>query len=197
VSRPAAVTVSVLAIVGAGAAWLCAAPAPDAWGASRIASPEVLLSAFDTLWLLLVAIPSARSWSATLTRLVVGLPFHVAVAAAAGAGGGFHAAFGAVALAFAAVGTLAAGGASRVHGTAIALIAFALPLGAYAAGDLCGVAYPHVRPFLLASPAVAPTLLAHAAPTAPASDCTPALLAAGLLLLADLAASRSSQETAA
>jgi len=142
---------------------------------------------FDTAWLLLVAAPRATSWPATLTKLVVGAPFHVAIAAAYGAGPGFHAAWTLTLCAFAAVGTIGVRIAPGVHGFGLALLAFALPLAAYAAGDFGG---RDVRALLLATPTVGPTILARTSTTASAADAVPALVAAALLFSADLVASR-------
>src|SRR5262245_66327364 len=97
--------------------------------------------------------PRAASWPATLTKLAVGAPFHLAIASAYGAGPGFHAAWTLVACAFAAVGTVGVRVAPRCHGVAMAVVSFALPLAAYAAGDFGGAA---ARPSLLASPLVPP-----------------------------------------
>jgi len=185
--RSGGASVAVLAVLGGVSVWLLARPAPEAAGAARLRSPEVLLAVFDTVWLFLVALPRATSWPATLTKLVVGAPFHVAVAAAYGAGPGFHAAWTLTLCAFAAVGTIGARVAPTVHGVGLALLSFALPLAAYVAGDFGGA---DVRALFLASPTVGPTILARTSTTAVAGDAVPALVAAALLFAADLAASR-------
>ena len=188
------ISVAVLAVLGGAAVWLLARPAPDAAGAARLRSPEILLAIFDTAWLVLLALPRAPSWPATLTKLAVGAPFHLAIAAASGAGPGFHAAWALTATAFAAVGTIGVRVAPNVHGLGLALLAFALPLGAYAMGDFGGA---DVGALLLASPTVGPTLLARTSTTAAAGDAIPALVAAALLLAASLAASRLGKEPSA
>jgi hypothetical protein len=185
--RPRAASVVILAVLGAAAAWWLARPAPAAAGAARLRSPEILLAAFDTVWLVLLALPRAPSWAGTATKLGVGAPFHVAIASAFGAGPGFHAAWTLVACAFAAVGTVGARVSPRCHGTAMAAVSFALPLAAYAAGDLGGAA---VRPLLLASPLVGPTILARTSRTASAADAVPALAAAAIVFAVGLVASR-------
>jgi hypothetical protein len=192
--RSGAVSVAIVAMLGGVAVWLLARPAPDAAGAARLRSPEILLAIFDTTWLLLLALPRAPSWPATLTKLAVGAPFHLAIAAAFGAGPGFHAAWAMTACAFAAVGTIGARAAPRVHGLGFSLLAFALPLGAYAMGDFGGA---DVRAWLVASPTVGPALLARTSTTAAAADAIPALVAAALLLAADLVASRARKEPSA
>jgi hypothetical protein len=192
--RSGTFSVAALVIVGAAAAWALARPAPDAEGAARLRSPEVLLAVFDTVWLLLLALPRAPSWPATATKLAVGAPFHAAIAAAAGAGPGFHAAWALTAAAFAAVGTVGVRAAPAVHGLAMALVAFALPLGAYAAGDFLRA---DVRAFLLASPTVGPTLLARSCTSAEAGDAVPLVVAAALVFAADLAAARARKEPSA
>jgi hypothetical protein len=176
--RPRAFSVVVLAALGAAAVWWLARPAPAVHGAARLRSPEVLLAVFDTVWLLLLALPRAPSWAGVVTKLAVGAPFHVAIASAYGAGPGFHAAWALVLCAFAAVGTVGARSAPGCHGAAMAVVSFALPLAAYAAGDFGGAA---VRPFLLASPAVAPTILARTSRAASAADAVPALIAAAIV----------------
>jgi hypothetical protein len=178
---------ALLALFGGAAVWMLARPAPEAAGAARLRSPEVALAVFDTAWLLLLALPRTASWPAALTRLVAPAPFHVALAAACGASAGFHAAWAMTALAFAATGVVGARAASSVHGLAVAVLALALPLAAYSAGQFGGA---DVRALLLASPTVAPTLLARSATTAAAGDAVPALVAAALLLAVDLAVSR-------
>lgn len=177
----------ILAILGAVAVWMLARPAPSAPGAARLRSPEILLAVFDTVWLLLLAMPRAPSWAGTVTKLAVGAPFHLAIASAFGAGPGFHAAWALVACAFAAVGTVGARVHAACHGTAMAVVSFALPLAAYAAGDLGGAA---VRPYLLASPAVAPTILARTSRTASAADALPALICAAIVFAVGLVMSR-------
>jgi len=84
--------------------------------------------------------------------------------------------------------------APAVHGFGMALLAFALPLAAYAAGDFL---HAEVEALLAASPSVGPTLLARTSTTAAASDAVPALVAAALLLAASLAASRLRKEPSA
>jgi hypothetical protein len=177
----------LLAALGAAAAFLLSRPAPESAGMSRLRDPEILLAVFDTVWLLVLALPGRGDWSGTAARLLVGAPFHWAVAAAAGAGPGFHAAFAISAGAFASVGTLGARLAPTAHGVAIALLSFALPLAAYAAGDFGGAG---VRALFLASPTVGPTLLARSCATASASDAIPAVVAAALVLAACVVASR-------
>lgn len=185
--RSGGASVAVLALLGGVAVWLLARPAPETAGAARLRSPEVLLAVFDTAWLLLVAAPRATSWPAVLTKIVVGAPFHVAVAAAGGAGPGFHAAWALTIGAFAAVGAVGVRVAPAVHGFGLALVAFALPLAAYAAGEFGGA---DVRALFLASPTVGPTILARTSTTAAAGDAVPAVVAAALLLAAALVASR-------
>jgi hypothetical protein len=187
-------SVAVLAILGGVAVWLLARPAPDAAGAARLRSPEILLAIFDTVWLLLLALPRAASWPSAVTKLAVGAPFHLAIAAASGAGPGFHAAWALTAGAFAAVGTIGTRAAPRTHGLGMALLAFALPLGAYAAGDFL---HADVGAFLAASPCVGPTILARTSTTAAAGDAIPALVAAAVLLAASLGASRLRKEPSA
>src|SRR5262245_24216148 len=169
--RPRAASVVILAVLGAAAVWWLGQPAPAAAGAARLRSPEILLAVFDTVWLLLLALPRRPSWAGTVTKLAVGAPFHLAIASAFGASPGFHAAWALVAGAFGAVGTVGVRAAPLVHGTAMAVVSFALPLAAYAAGDL---GRAPVRPLLAASPLVAPTLLARASRTASAADAVPA-----------------------
>src|SRR5262245_46524204 len=190
--RPRAASVVILAALGAAAAWWLGEPAPAAHGAARLRSPEVLLAAFDTVVLLLVALPRQPSWAGTVTKLAVGAPFHLAIASAYGAGPGFHAAWALVACAFAAVGTVGARVAPRCHGVAMAVVSFAMPLAAYAAGDFGGAA---ARPYLLASPLVAPTVLARTSSTASAADAVPALVAAAIVFAVGLVASRRSTPT--
>jgi hypothetical protein len=185
--RAGATSVAVLALVGGMAMWMLARPAPEAVGAARLRSPEIALATFDTIWLLLLAVPSAASWPAAVTKLVVGAPFHVAIAAAGGAGPQFHGAWALVAAAFAAVGVVGTRAAPTVHGVATSLAAFALPLAAYAAGEFGGA---DVRAVFLASPTVAPTLLARTSTIATVGDAVPSLVVATLVLAADLAAAR-------
>ena len=185
--RAGAFSVAVLVILGGAAVWMLARPAPETPGLARLRSPEILLAIFDTTWLLLLALPRPASWPATLTKLAVGAPFHVAIAAAFGAGPGFHTAWALTACAFAAVGSIGVRVAPAAHGLGVALLAFALPLAAYAAGDFGGA---DVRAFLIASPAVGPTILARTSTFASAADAIPSLVAAALLLAADLFASR-------
>jgi len=187
-------SVAVLAVLGGVAVWLLARPAPDAAGAARLRSPEILLAIFDTVWLLLLAMPRSASWPSAVTKLAVGAPFHLAIAAASGAGPGFHTAWALTACAFAAVGTIGARAAPAVHGFGMALLAFALPLGAFAAGDFLGA---DAGALFAASPAVGPTILARTSTTAAAGDAVPALVAAALLLAASLAASRMRKEPSA
>lgn len=190
-ARSGSFSVAVLAVLGAAAAWVLADAAPETPGAARLRSPEILLAVFDTVWLLCLALPRAPSWTATATKLAVGAPFHAAIAAAAGAGPGFHAAWALTACAFAAVGTFGARAAPGVQGLGCSLLAFALPLGAYAAGEFLGA---EVGAWLRASPLVGPTLLARSCTTATAGDAAPALVAAALLFAAVLAAARRKQE---
>jgi hypothetical protein len=185
--RSGGASVAVLALLGGAAVWALARPAPEAAGAARLRSPEILLAVFDTVWLFLVALPRATSWPATLTKLVVGAPFHFAIAAACGAGPGFHAAWALTLCAFAAVGTVGVRAAPTMHGFGLALLSFALPAAAYAAGEFGGA---DVRTFFLASPLTGPTVLARTSTTAAAGDAVPAIVAAALLFAADLAASR-------
>jgi hypothetical protein len=173
--RPRIASIVILAVLGAASVWWLAQPAPATHGAARLRSPEILLAVFDTVWLLLLALPREPSWAGTVTKLAVGAPFHLAIASAYGAGPGFHAAWTLVACAFAAVGTVGARVAPGCHGTAMAVVSLAMPLAAYAAGDFGGAA---VRPFLLASPAVGPTILARTSWSASAGDAVPALIAA-------------------
>lgn len=187
--RPRAASVVILAVLGAAAVWWLAQPAPAAHGAARLRSPEILLAVFDTVWLLLVALPRAPSWAQTVTKLAAPAPFHLAIASAYGAGPGFHAAWTLVLCAFAAVGTVGARVAPRCHGLAMAAVSFALPLAAYAAGDLGGAA---ARPFLSASPLVAPTILARTSRTATAADAVPALVAAAIVFAVVQVVSRRS-----
>jgi hypothetical protein len=91
------------------------------------------------------------------------------------------------ALAFASVGTVGAAVAPRFHGLGVTFLAFALPLAAYGAGDFGGAG---VLPLFAASPMVVPTILARTSRTASAADALPALVAAAVLLTADLVASR-------
>jgi hypothetical protein len=176
--RPRIASIVILAVLGAASVWWLAQPAPATHGAARLRSPEILLAVFDTVWLLVLALPREPSWAATVTKLVVGAPFHLAIASAYGAGPGFHAAWTLVLCAFAAVGTVGARVSPRCHGIAMAVVSFALPLAAYAAGDLGGAA---ARPFLSASPLVAPTILARTSRTASAADAVPALIAAAIV----------------
>lgn len=134
-----------------------------------------------------MALPRAPSFAGAVTKLAIGAPFHVAIAAAFGAGPGFHVAWFVVIAAFAAVGVVGVRTAPRVHGTGMAVLSFALPLGSYAAGEFGGA---EVRSLFLASPAVMPTLLARTSRTATPADAIPALIAAALLLVASLIATR-------
>lgn len=186
------VAVVVLALLGAAAVLLLAAPAPSAKGLARIRSPAVLLSVFDTVWLLALLLPRGASWWDVLPRLAAPAPFHLAIAAAAGASAGFHAAWGLAAAATAAVGTLGMRVAPAAHGIGASAFCVALPLAAYAAGDFGGA---EVRGPLAASPLVGPSLLAHASATASAADALPALAAAAVLLAADLLAGRRDRVT--
>lgn len=190
-ARAGAASIALLAVLGGAAVWMLSRPLPAAPGMARIAAPEILLAVFDTVWLLLLALPREPSSFAAFAKLAVGAPFHAALAAAFGAGPGFHAAWFLTAVAFAAVGAVGAAVAPRVHGLGVTLLAIALPLAAYAMGDFGGA---DVLPLFAASPAVGPTMLARASRTATASDAVPALVAAALLLGADLVASRSRKD---
>ena len=186
-SRTGLASCAALALLGGLAVWMLARPAPADAGAARLRSPEILLAAFDSAWLLLLALPRDPSWPGTAARVAVGVPFHCVIGAASGAGPGFHAAWGLTAGAFAAVGAMTARAAPRTHGAGLALLCVALPLAAYAAGDLGGA---EVRSFLLASPAIAPTVFARTCTTVVPADAVPALIAASLLFAVELAAAR-------
>jgi hypothetical protein len=190
-ARAGAASIALLALLGGAAVWMLSRPAPGAPGLARILSPEILLAIFDTVWLLLLALPREPSWPSACAKLAVGAPFHAALAAAFGAGPGFHAAWAMTALAFASVGVVGTAVAPRVHGLGVSLLAVALPLAAYAAGDFGGAG---VLPLFAASPTVGPTILARTSRTASAADAVPALVAAAILLAADLAASRTRKD---
>ncbi len=193
-ARAGAASIALVAILGGAAVWMLSRPAPEAPGMSRIVSPEILLAIFDTVWLLLLALPREPSWPSAFAKLAVGAPFHVALAAAFGAGPGFHAAWAMTALAFASVGVVGTAVAPRVHGLGVSLLAVALPLAAYAVGDFGGA---DALPFLAASPTVGPTILARTSRTASAADAVPALVAAAVLLASGLVASRMTKDEAA
>jgi hypothetical protein len=190
-STAGAVPVGTLVVLGAVAAWVLSQTAPQATGAARLHSPEVLLSIFDTVWLLFLLGPQSGGLSRAIAVLVVGAPFHLALAAASGAGPGFHAAWGLLAPASAGVGAIGSRAAPPAHGLGTALLAFALPLAAYALGDFARL---DVFAWLDASPLVGPSRLARAAPSAEAGRAVPALIATGALLAFDLTASRFSRE---
>ena len=185
--RPRVASVVILAVLGAASVWWLAQPAPATHGPARLRSPEILLAVFDTVWLLLLAMPRESSWAGTVTKLAVGAPFHLAIASAYGASPGFHAAWALVACAFGAVGTVGVRVAPGCHGVAMAVVSFAMPLAAYAAGDFGGAS---VRPLLLASPLVGPTILARTSWTASAGDAVPALIAAAVVFAVGQVASR-------
>ena len=185
--RPRVASVVLLVALSAAAVWWLGEPAPATPGAARLRSPEILLAVLDTVWLLLLALPRAPSWAGTVTKLAAGAPFHLAIASAYGASPGFHVAWALVACAFAAVGTVGARIAPACHGMAMAVVSFAMPLAAYAAGEFGGAA---ARPFLLASPAVGPTILARTSRTASAADTVPALIAAAIVFAVALVMSR-------
>ncbi len=185
--RPASVAIAALAIAGGIAALLLAAPAPAAPGAARLTSADVVLGAFDVLWLLALAWPRGRSARGrvlvVVTLLAVGLPFHVAFAAAAGAGAGHAAAFGGIALAACVAGASAPGGAT--YPSALVAACVALPLAGYAFSDLAGV---DALAFVRASPLTSSVLLARRAPDVGAADGVPA--ATVLLIVALIGALR-------
>lgn len=180
--RPLACPVSVVVLAAAGAlAAACvhgAAPAPPAGtGADRIGSPEILLAAFDTLWMLLL-LPGRRMWDRA-TLLAVGLPFHAALAAAASAGPGHAIAFGSVVASY----TLALGvpgPRGRFPGLALALVTCAAPLVGYALLELAAV---DASALIRCSPLTVPTLLARSAPdVAVLSAGMPAVAGAAVVL---------------
>ena len=177
--------VLILALVGGAASWLLSRPAPAAPGAARITSAVALLAMFDMLWLLSLSWPRSCGarvrLAAAALLLTVGLPFHAALAAAAGASGGHAAACAAIAVAAALASALA--GARRLFAPLLAVALFALPLAAYALTDLGRVG--EAASWGRASPLLAAALLAMRASEAVLADGVPAVVA--LLAVATLA----------
>ncbi len=179
-----AVPLVSVALLACGGAWAAAfvrgfAPPPPAGsGSARLASPEILLAVFDTVWLLLLL--PGRTLLRRVVLLAAGLPFHVALAAAAAAGPGHAGAFALLALGFAAVAAVSCGQESRRPGLALSLVTFALPLAAYVLLEFVGLGD---QVLLLASPLTAPTLLARDAASVGATAGLPGIAGAAAALV--------------
>lgn len=168
---------ALVVLIGACSAWASALPAPASPGAARVVSAEVLLAVFDALLVLGMAAPTRARWSDRAALLLVGLPFHVVLAAGAGASPGHAVALATIAAAFGAVASLGAAraGSSPLSGAAFALLTFGLPAVAYVLGDLLGVA---ANGLFLASPLTGAVLLARTCTEAGAATCVPSVVAA-------------------
>lgn len=178
-------------VAGAAAAWALAAPPAESPGARRLASPEILLGAFDAVVFLLLVRPGSRDAPETIVLLLAAAPFHAAISAAAGAGPGHLGAIAVSAAAWAAAALVAARGGSTARLGAVMLTAatFALPLAAYGLAEF--VRLP-VRAAFFASPLTGPVVLARRAATASVADAVPALAAAALIIaLAGIARRRA------
>ena len=182
-----------LVVLGGVAVHLLGAPPPDSPGAARLASPEILLAVFDTLWLLAAAGPWRVGALDRGVTLVVGAPFHLVIAAPAGAGPAHLVATAMIVLGFAAAAGAARGRSPGVHAALLALLTFAIPVVAYALAEFAGVG---ANALFRASPLTAPTLLARTAPTAAAADAVPALVAAALLVAVATVVRRRAPEMA-
>ncbi len=175
----------LIVAVGAMAVSRLASPVPAGAGAARLSDPGVLLASFDALWVVLASLPARSSrgalW-ATLTTALVGLPFHLAIAGAAGAAPEHRAALLLLVAAFAVAGWAGSNGRRVLYAGGLVLLTLALPLAAYALEDLLGV---QLRWGLAASPLTGPALLGRAATTTSWTAAIPG--AAGALILAGLA----------
>jgi hypothetical protein len=182
----------VLAVLGATAALLLAAPSPEPPGPARLLAADSVLGAFDALWVAVVAWPRSRDTRDRVLAaglvLAVGAPFHAAFAAAAGAATG-HAMAIATILAAAALAGSVAGRAPLYAALLVAGMA-AVPLAGYGLRDLAGV---DALALVSASPLVGPVLLARAAhAVAPVDGAAAAAVLLGVAVAARLAGRRRS-----
>lgn len=168
------VPVAAVALLGGMCAAALGRSSPSAHGAQRLVAPETLLPAFDVVLVLLLCRPGRRDVWGSVALACVGVPFHAAIAAAAGAAPGFHAAFALVAGAWMAASLVAVSLAPRLGAMALAGATFALPLAAYALAEFGRVP---TRALVAASPLTGPVLLARDAAAASAGDAVPALAA--------------------
>lgn len=186
---------AVVAAVGAAAVTALGASPPAVPGPAKALSPPVVLGAFGVVAALALVRPSPRRDAAeTAALLAVALPFHAALASAAGAGAGFHGAWLLAAAGFAALGLAAARRRDLAWSSAAAAaLCFALPLSAYAGADFLG--WP-ARTALLASPLTFPALAARDAARLAPGDGVPALVACAAAALALLLVPRRAERLA-
>jgi hypothetical protein len=188
-SRSPGAALLLVVAVGSAAAWTLSSSAPAPPGARRLAAPETLLSLFDAVAILLLALPCSFGAGGRLLLGAAAAPFHAAIAAAAGAGPGFHVAVALTAAAWGGAIGFSAARTPRLAGAAASAFAFGVPLAAYGLGDLARL--PTGATFL-ASPLTAPVLLAHRAAEVAAVDALPSVVASALVALAAAWASRAS-----
>jgi hypothetical protein len=183
---PAGIGAALVVAVGVTVVTVLGGTVPDGRGPARLASPAVLLGVLDTIWLLAACAPGRATPAARVTVLLSGLPFHLASAAAAGAGPGHLQAIALLGAAY--VGAASSVPSGRPAGALTLMFAIVgLPALGYIVSDLLGA---DGVALLLASPLTAPALLAHAPEEAALADVWPALPAAAGVIAAGRWAAR-------